>query len=381
MTPQPNTPWNEHVALAESVSQTIADMLGGATGSIVEVSKVAAFEPEDLLPGRPVPLRAIIVTFHRPLRDVLVFLTSLKEDQVRPLVETAAEATIAALDVPTSPDQHGPLGRFDVADAVELETIDVALEQCDALFLEATYGFEVPNGELRMVIGSGLLESAACFVNGVPDPYAVEAPAVSVGTTLELGDDIHAAGIEGLETDAAQDGRDGSSRYELGDDVIGGADTAAQLVTEGIGAAGSTSGIDAYDEMLAAQERAEAQAAAALGTGAAATAGAVAGGVADANVQAADAANAATERWTQLLSGVEVELSAELGRTDLTLGDITSLASDSVLTLDQLVHEPVGVYVNGTRYATARLVVVDGEYGIEILEVLEQDPGLSLLAA
>jgi flagellar motor switch protein FliN/FliY len=81
------------------------------------------------------------------------------------------------------------------------------------------------------------------------------------------------------------------------------------------------------------------------------------------------------------LSGVEVELSAELGRTDLTLRDITSLATESVLTLDQLVHEPVSVYVNGTRYATARLVVVDGEYGIEILEVVEQDVLVSTLAA
>ena len=79
-----------------------------------------------------------------------------------------------------------------------------------------------------------------------------------------------------------------------------------------------------------------------------------------------------TTAGPQLLSGVEVELSAELGRTDLALGDITSLAADSVLTLDQIVDEPVTVFVNGTRYATARLVVVDGEYGIEILEVVEQ---------
>jgi flagellar motor switch protein FliN/FliY len=77
-------------------------------------------------------------------------------------------------------------------------------------------------------------------------------------------------------------------------------------------------------------------------------------------------------RWTELLSGVDVELSAELGRADLPLGDITSLDGDSVLTLDQLVNEPVTVYVNNTPYATARLVVVDGEYGIEILEVFDQ---------
>ena len=69
---------------------------------------------------------------------------------------------------------------------------------------------------------------------------------------------------------------------------------------------------------------------------------------------------------------MEVELSAELGRTDLALGQIASLVAESVLTLDQLVQDPVTVYVNGIAYATARLVVVDGEYGVEILEVADQ---------
>ena len=121
--------------------------------------------------------------------------------------------------------------------------------------------------------------------------------------------------------------------------------------------------------MLAAQERAEAQAAAAIAANTAATA--------MTNVAAAELPSfteqSATGRWTELLSGVEVELSAELGRADLALRDITALAAESVLTLDQMVNEPVSVYVNGTRYATARLVVVDGEYGIEILEVVEQE--------
>src|SRR5690606_23097525 len=100
-----------------------------------------------------------------------------------------------------------------------------------------------------------------------------------------------------------------------------------------------------------------------------------------ANAAAALEQQQAADRWTQLLSGVEVELSAELGRADLPLGDITSLSSESVLTLDQHVHEPVDVYVNGTRYATARLVVVDGEYGIEILEVVDQGTLVESLAA
>ncbi len=353
------TPWQEHLTLAETMSQSIADALTNATGSVVELGKVAPFEPEEMLPGRPVPVTAIVVTFHRPLRDVLVFITSLKADAVHDLITTACETAVATFDVPTSADQHGPLGAFELSEPEEYDTIDLALEQCDALYLEATYALEAPNGELRMVIGSGLLESVNCFVNGVPDPYAVEAPVVPAGSELELGDEI---GAEGL-----------GERYELGDDAIGAGGTSKLELGDAIGEGAAPSGVDAYDAMLAAQAKAEADAAGAITPGAPAAGGThVATAASNADAAAASAEAQSAERWTQLLSGVEVELSAELGRTDLPLGDITSLASESVLTLDQLVHEPVDVYVNGTRYATARLVVVDGEYGIEILEVVDQ---------
>lgn len=367
MTPPAAGPWTEHRLLAEAIGQSVADAIAAATGAGVELGMAASFEPELSLPGRPVPLRAIVVRFRRPLRDVMVFLTSQREEVVRPMVEAAAAATIAALDVPTDPDQHGPLGRFDVDDAIEYESIDLALEQTDALFLEAGYTLELPIGEMLLVVGTGLLESANCFANGIADPYAVEATFRPSGSELELGDEI-----------GATDG----DRYELGDAVIGseladqGLETAAPAAPAAEAEAddAAQSAIDAYDAMLAAQEQAEAEAAAAIAATNAAAA-------ASAPVAPGAMAPQDSERWTQLLSGVEVELSAELGRTDLTLGDITSLDSESVLTLDQLVHEPVDVYVNGTRYATARLVMVDGEYGIEILEVVDQELLATTLAA
>ncbi len=348
-----SSPWNEHRMLAESIGQVAADAASGALGTNVDLGIATSGDPEDMVVGRPVPLRAIVVTFHRPLRDVMVFITSLKEDAVRPIVEAVAASAIGTLDVPTSPDQHGPLGRFTIADAIEYETPEEALEQVDALYLEATYSLELPTGELQMVIGTGLLESAACFANGVADPFAVEAAFLPVGTELELGDAIELG--------------DGGNRIELGDGQIAPAGE-SELAFGGAGAV-TSGGVEEFDAMLAAQERADAAAAASLAANTAATA--------MSNVAAAElpsfADQTATGRWTELLSGVEVELSAELGRADLALRDITALAAESVLTLDQMVNEPVSVYVNGTRYATARLVVVDGEYGVEILEVIEQE--------
>lgn len=355
-------PWSEHRMLAETIGQAVAGAATNALGTHVDLGIAVSGDPEEMVVGRPVPLRAIVVTLHRPLRDVMVFITSLKEDAVLPVIEAAATAAIAAIDIPTSPDQHGPLGQFTIEPAIEYDTNEHALEQVDALYLEATYSLELPNGELQMVLGTGMLESAACFVNGVADPFATEAAYLPAGTGLELGD--------------ALDLGEGGDRYELGEGSMGGE------IESGLGFGGGTAGaghggVEEYDAMLAAQERAEAQAAAALGLGSAATA--------SANVAAAELPSfnesTATGRWTELLSGVEVELSAELGRAQLALRDITSLASESVLTLDQMVNEPVSVFVNGTRYATARLVVVDGEYGIEIIEVVEQDVLPMTLAA
>ena len=101
------------------------------------------------------------------------------------------------------------------------------------------------------------------------------------------------------------------------------------------------------------------------------------GSVAGATPPAAPpAASGAT--WSELLQGVPVEVTAELGQTNLALGRITDLGSGSVLTLDEQVGEPVRIFVNGALYAHARLVVVDGEYGVEVEEVLGAAPATAL---
>lgn len=77
--------------------------------------------------------------------------------------------------------------------------------------------------------------------------------------------------------------------------------------------------------------------------------------------------------WSKLLSGVDVTVSAELGNTSMSLGDATGLTAESIVTLDQMTDDPMVVYVNGFPFATARLVVVDDCYGIEIIEVISKD--------
>jgi len=360
--------------ISEVIGQAVSDAITSAIGTHVELGVVASCDPADMLATRPLPVRAIVVRFQRPLRDVMVFVTSLKEEVVRPLVEVAATAALSALDITPGDDHHGTVGAFSIATAVEYTTLDVALEQCDGLYLEASYSMDMPTGELQMILGTGLLESANCFLNAVADPFAEEPPCLLPGqevSDLELGDMIaDIGGRPNIELGATIDAPPAGPGIGFAPAPAGPvAPAAAQIAAGG--------GLDALDALLAQQESAE-QAAMIPGESSVPSAQALA---ATASANAAAATEQSTARWTQLLSGVEVELSAELGRADLTLGDITSLITDSVLTLDQMIHEPVGVFVNGTRYATARLVVVDGEYGIEILEVVDQSHLLAAIAA
>jgi flagellar motor switch protein FliN/FliY len=54
-----------------------------------------------------------------------------------------------------------------------------------------------------------------------------------------------------------------------------------------------------------------------------------------------------------------VRLAAELGRTRLPVANAVSLRSGAVLELDRAADDPIDLYVNGRRFATARLLLID----------------------
>jgi flagellar motor switch protein FliN/FliY len=51
---------------------------------------------------------------------------------------------------------------------------------------------------------------------------------------------------------------------------------------------------------------------------------------------------------------------AELGRAQMPSAELVGLPSGAVVELDRQADEAIDLYVNGTRFATGRLVVVDG---------------------
>jgi flagellar motor switch protein FliN/FliY len=76
------------------------------------------------------------------------------------------------------------------------------------------------------------------------------------------------------------------------------------------------------------------------------------------------------------LAGIPVRVWAELGRTRMPSAQVVGMPSGSVVELNQAADEPIDLYVNGTLFATGRLMVVDGtDWAVRIESVLSSsDP-------
>jgi len=70
------------------------------------------------------------------------------------------------------------------------------------------------------------------------------------------------------------------------------------------------------------------------------------------------------------LRDVPVELTVEIGRTQMTIGETLGLGPGSIVTLNRLAGEPVDLLVNGTPIARGEVVVIDEEFGLRITEVV-----------
>jgi flagellar motor switch protein FliN len=78
------------------------------------------------------------------------------------------------------------------------------------------------------------------------------------------------------------------------------------------------------------------------------------------------------------LSAVPVELSVEIGRARMSVGETLELREGSVVTLDRMAGEPVDLLVNGTPIARGEVVVIDEQFGLRLTQVLTAAPGSEL---
>ena len=76
--------------------------------------------------------------------------------------------------------------------------------------------------------------------------------------------------------------------------------------------------------------------------------------------------NAELER----LNDVGLELTVEVGRTRMTLGQALALGPGSVITLDRLADQPVDLLVNGMPVARGEVVVIDDVFGLRVTQIV-----------
>jgi flagellar motor switch protein FliN/FliY len=86
-----------------------------------------------------------------------------------------------------------------------------------------------------------------------------------------------------------------------------------------------------------------------------------------------DAAGAANPRTLDLLLDVELPVSVSFGRAELALKDVLKLTTGSIVELSRSISEPVEVIVNNCVIARGEVVVVDGNYGVKIQEIVSRD--------
>jgi flagellar motor switch protein FliN/FliY len=70
------------------------------------------------------------------------------------------------------------------------------------------------------------------------------------------------------------------------------------------------------------------------------------------------------------IRAIPVRVWAELGRTHMPVGRAVSLGTGAVVDLDRAPDDPVDLYVNGRRFATGRLLLVEDEWAVRIESVL-----------
>jgi flagellar motor switch protein FliN/FliY len=97
------------------------------------------------------------------------------------------------------------------------------------------------------------------------------------------------------------------------------------------------------------------------------------------SVQAPAAAPPAKSRSLDLLLDVELPVSVSFGRAQLPLKDVIKLTSGSIVELNRTVTEPVEVIVNNCVIARGEVVVVEGNFGVRILQVVSRQDRLRTL--
>jgi len=70
------------------------------------------------------------------------------------------------------------------------------------------------------------------------------------------------------------------------------------------------------------------------------------------------------------IKNIEMEVTLRVGKTEMLLRDIININIGSVIKLDQISNAPVELLVEGTVIALGEVVIVDGNFGLQVTEII-----------
>jgi len=74
-----------------------------------------------------------------------------------------------------------------------------------------------------------------------------------------------------------------------------------------------------------------------------------------------------------LLLDVDLELSAILGETDITLKKVLDITKGSILELNNKTTEPIKLLANGSEVARGEVVIIEDNFGLRITDIVQEE--------
>jgi flagellar motor switch protein FliN/FliY len=79
------------------------------------------------------------------------------------------------------------------------------------------------------------------------------------------------------------------------------------------------------------------------------------------------------------LLDIPLEISVEIGRTKMLLGDLLQITQGSTIELDKLESEPVEILVNGRHIARGEIVLMGDKFGVRIIDIISPEERIKRL--
>ena len=75
----------------------------------------------------------------------------------------------------------------------------------------------------------------------------------------------------------------------------------------------------------------------------------------------------------RVLENVEVQMTVEVGNTEIKIRDLLRLNEGAVIELDRLAGDPLDILVNGTMIAKGEIVMVGERFGVRFTEIVDPE--------